>query len=189
MKVIEETEFDNSTGEILAQKKYIKKDDKRIIPYKERYGFVKSFNHITPKFDRLQEQGAYSILSATIQRYTNMIMVRRKNSSLRPATRKDIQNILCVGEKFVDRFLSEARKKMIIASMRTGNKTHYVINPAYCFNGGGIDPILFNIFIDDKNFVMGLTVKSILRYKKDTGENIMPVLQELHPMIAKNILK
>ena len=172
-------------GEVLEEKIYTNDYKREVIPYKQEAGFLKSFHLIEPPFERLQELGAFYKMSLTVQRYTNMIMVRRKGSAMQPATRKDLQELLGTSLKYVNRFLAEARRKRIIASIRTGNKTHYVINPAYCYNGGGIDPILFNTFLEDEYFVLGLTYKSIKQYEIDTGEDVLPRIEANFPMMGK----
>ena len=183
---IESTVFNGDTGEILGNTIIEKdiKENRKYVVFKNNHSFAKTFTYEIPEFSNKMYLAYFFELIHRLEKYTNIIVVKR-NGSICSASRSDIKSILDISESTFSRFISEARKSGAMATINVSGIFGYCINPAYAYNGAGIDPMLFRIFENDERFILSLNSQSIADFKEKTGNDYMQVIKEKHPVIYK----
>jgi hypothetical protein len=178
--------YDAETGEAIKSYSFIEDDKAELeewkkihlspFPYKPNSRYTKAYHTGRPEYSNSSFLGYFYILSTHLQPSLNCIAFRRykgEKVGWVPANRVDLQNILKVSKATVSRFLDESINKQIIAEgkIRVGSKkeTRLIVNPAYAFNGGRLDNMLYDIFKECEEFQKTLSDEEKKWY--ETGIN------------------
>ena len=175
--------FDNKTGEIESLSTFVKEIGvHKYISFKNQSKFTKLFSYNKPPFKNELFQFYFYSLLHTAQQFTNII-ISKKNGHLIHANKDEIQKILTKSKRTVERFLNEANILGAIIKVDGGSFNGYVINPAYAYNGFGIDPFIFLIFEKNKAFINSLSKKNIQEYYSYTKTDFSKSIKKNFPEI------
>ena len=154
--------IDNFTGKVVSS--YV--DEKPVydkyerFDYGNRYSFSKIFHKTPDPFDKANYNGYVFSIIKNLEQNTNIILSKR-GRHVEIATADDIAKLLKLSIRTVRPFLTEAKKKLVIVSVRIDSNTGYVLNPAYSMNGLKIDPMSFLLFKDSIDFIRMLDTGQI----------------------------
>jgi len=175
--------IDDITGEILSSSTFSKKiPEKSFIKFKPQSKFTKLFSYIEPPFSNDPFQLYFYRLMHSAQQFTNIIVAKRNGFNIH-ADKKLISKMLDKSERTIERFIKEAISIGAITKVDGGAFSGYVINPAYAYNGYGIDPFLFLIFEKNEAFISSLTRKNIQEYYSYTKTDFAKSIKKNFPEI------
>ena len=126
--------------------------------YKRRNSFSKVYRNVPDPYVKAVYNGYFYSLMKLVEVNTNFIVVR-KGSGYELASASDFASVLGVSMKTVRRFLNVSVERRVMASVRVGDVSGFIANPAYCFNGRRTNPTLYLLFKDDAVFMQGLGVE------------------------------
>ena len=184
---VSKTYYDDD-GCVVRESQYVRNPGSNIIEFKPSSSFCKVFVNSMPSFSKETYYSYFFKLIHKMQRHSNIIITRTNGM----VTTADIDNLckyLDIKESAFRKFLTEAKKLRIIAGLMTTSGYGYVINPAYAYNGSGIDIMLFMIFEKDERFVDSLTKTQIAMFKTATGSNYMKNIEHNFPKIYNKLTR
>ena len=178
--------IDENTGEVLHQIEKTKKvrKHKGFVMYKSRYRFAKMFLGEKPNFEVSSHLGYFYELVHHVEALTNIIVVMR-GGIYRTAQKEDIKNMINISESTYQRFMCESRNIGSIATFNTKDRCGYMVNPAYAYNGFGIDPIVYRVFELDEIFIKSLDVGNIEELEAMLGGGVRKHIRKNFPQIYK----
>ena len=185
---VQKTVFNPESGEILSERKYRTKVKEGIVHFKPNNSFAKVFINKVPPYTKKIYHGYFSLLLHIMQKHSNILVVK-KGRSLTTANATDIREYLELGESTFRRFITESNKYRIVLGLLTTAGYGYVINPAYAYNGAGIDVGLFMKFEHDRAFVESLNNKQIEDYNNETGSDYMYNIKINFPDLYESIMQ
>ena len=186
---VNKTVYDKVTGEIISDKTY-EYHAKKLIKFKGDDAFTKVFVNASPILSKEAFYSYFYKLIHIIQKHTNVLVLRKfkedgsgREKKISTATAPMLADYLNISLQHFRRFLTDAKKKGAIAGLHTSEGYGYVINPAYAYNGAGINAILFSIFDKDEVFVHNLSKEHLNDYKKITGNDYMLNIKDNFPKL------
>lgn len=186
----EKTEYDQQTGVVISQKEYSNLKDPNIITFKPNSTFTKVFCAIQPNFSKMVYAGYFFNLIRAVQTSSNLLVVRKQGSNgvrISVGHAEDLAEFIGVSLNSFRKFLTEAKKLGAIIGVTTTDGYGYIVNPAYAYNGEGIDIMLYMIFVKNEAFVNSLTITQITDYNNVTNTNYMENIRHNFPLIATKI--
>jgi len=145
-------------------KPFKEKISSRIVHYKDRYRYVRSFKGLDPEYSSFYLYGIFCKLSKMTARYINLIVIL-KRGRLEPANQQDLIEYFGISKGTMDKFMKESYAGGYIRRVNVSGLKGYVINPAFAYDGHGVDAILYSIFKDDKNFMKDISSSEIDRFE------------------------
>lgn len=138
--------------------------DLPLIPWKDKNMFIKHYtNEDLPKYESDRFLIYWLKLSMKLSCSTNIISRNTRDKGYVPLSEEEMIKLLEISERTFRDFMKESiAKYFIVKDVITdgkGERTNYVMNPIYKFNGSNINMYTYELFKNDKKLQESLSEK------------------------------